>query len=473
MIDDSPRIRFFNKRSGESVAYAMHGTGPVLLVPAWWVSHLELDWEVQEYRAFFQQLGEHFTVIRYDRPGAGLSGRDRDSFTLESEVETLSELVEHLSLSRCTLLGVSCGGPSCITFTQQNPEKVKQIIFIDSYVDGADLCDLKIQGALCDLVSAYWGLGAKAILDLFDPDMDSALKKQLSKTHKKSASAEMAKDLLELSFKMDAIEAVSQLQVPALVIHRASDRTVPFDAGRKLASMLANAQFVSVKGSAHLPWMGENADTIMQEMLKFTGSVIAPSPSDSENEKKEDLERENAAEGHFQFRPMGDVWALSFANKTVHVKDARGLHDIALLIRHTGKEIQAAEMVSGDQSFLIEAESVVLDNAAISDFQQRLRHIHEEKQTAAQSGDELVYAELEQEEEAILGALKHGVGLGGRQRKFNSAAEKARKAVAARIKTAVTKIASVHPELGEHLQSSLKTGNFCSYSSRSNIHWLV
>ena len=74
----APQVRFFDDPAGHRVAYASHGSGPPLVFTAWWVSHVENDWEHPGYRAFFEALGRYHQVIRYDRPGAGLSDRDRN-----------------------------------------------------------------------------------------------------------------------------------------------------------------------------------------------------------------------------------------------------------------------------------------------------------------------------------------------------------------------------------------------------------
>ena len=427
------------------------------MVPAWWISHLALDWKNKAFKRFFQQLGQYFTVIRYDRPGAGLSGRERDGFTLEDEVTTLNDLIVHLKLDSCSLLGVSCGGPPSIVYAHRNPDKVKKIVFLGAYCDGADIGQSTIQQALCSFVEASWGLGAKAILDLFDPEMDSDLRRETGKIHRESANPKMASALLQLSFDMDASEAASQLTIPALVIHRTKDHTIPFNAGRKLASILPNAQLISMAGSAHIPWMGKEADEIVAEIINFI--------SDSTDSVSPVIQEPN------QFRQTGDIWTISFAGKTIHLKDARGLHDIALLIKQSGKELHVGDMVDSGYLVASSSESTVIDQQAINQYKQRLLDIIEQKPAAAEAGDESAYKNLEQEEEAILQSLSQSMGLNGAARAFNNPTEKARKAVAARLRTALKKIVSAHPDLGDHLEMALKTGNFCSYSPDSTTQW--
>jgi non-specific serine/threonine protein kinase len=60
--------------------------------------------------------------------------------------------------------------------------------------------------------------------------------------------------------------------------------------------------------------------------------------------------------------------------------------------------------------------------------------------------------------------LAFAIGLGGRDRKTSSEAERARCAVTKRIKQSIQKIGDAIPALGHHLTARIKTGYFCSYN---------
>jgi hypothetical protein len=49
--------------------------------------------------------------------------------------------------------------------------------------------------------------------------------------------------------------------------------------------------------------------------------------------------------------------------------------------------------------------------------------------------------------------------------------ERARKAVAARIKQAIDRVESVDPRLGRHLRNSIRTGTTCSYEPEGRVEW--
>ena len=477
MSGKSPTIKFLTKANGERVAYALHGSGPYLAVPAWWVSHLELDWEQPSYQAFFDHLGQFFTVLRYDRPGSGLSDRERRGFALEDEVETLRCLVDHLAIKRFDILAISCAAPPSLLYAYTNPERVRNMVFIGAYADGADIGLPAVQEALSNLVAANWGMGAKAILDLFDADMEASGRKQLGRVHRESASPEMAAALLKLSFGMNAKQVAAKIDIPALVIHCSKDKTVPFDAGRKLASLLPNAELVRVSGHAHLPWMGDQAGRILSEIKRFTGLEsgeldIADSVKKGANKEEiEGADNESELPQESEFRHEGDVWVLAYSAQRVHLKDARGLHDIAMLLRHTGQDI-SVELLTGQQEVMVsESNAPILDVQAMASYRERLADIAEAKESAGAEGNEIAYEALENEEEAILSALGQGLGLTGRPRLFNHQTERARKAVAARIKSAINKIQAQHPALAEHLEQSLNTGRCCSYRPKNRIIW--
>src|SRR6185295_6730685 len=100
------------------IAYEIRGDGPPLVAPAWWVSHLELDWQSERFRRFWEGVADGYSLIRYDRLGAGMSDRTvRESdLTLDKDVATLLALLDALELERVSLLGGSSGSCTAVAF---------------------------------------------------------------------------------------------------------------------------------------------------------------------------------------------------------------------------------------------------------------------------------------------------------------------------------------------------------------------
>jgi len=101
---------------------------------------------------------------------------------------------------------------------------------------------------------------------------------------------------------------------------------------------------------------------------------------------------------------------------------------------------------------------------AKANYRHRLTELHEELQAAKALGRIARAEAAEQEIQALMAELAHATGLGGRDRRAASAAERARQSVSRAIKLAVDKITGHLPELGHHLARSIKTGTYCCYT---------
>ncbi len=73
-------------------------------------------------------------VIALDLAGRGRSGwmAETSDYHLDSYVEQLKQLMDHLNLDSCSLLGSSLGGSTVISFAARYPERVQRIVLNDS-----------------------------------------------------------------------------------------------------------------------------------------------------------------------------------------------------------------------------------------------------------------------------------------------------------------------------------------------------
>src|SRR5918997_4641614 len=127
---DLQEIRF----SPAGIAYASVGSGPALVLPAWWISHLELDWQQPAFRSFVETLGTQRTVIRYDPPGAGMS--DGAKFGLDGELLALKSVMDDARVERGALLGISSGACVAAAFAARLPQRVEALVLYGGYPAG-------------------------------------------------------------------------------------------------------------------------------------------------------------------------------------------------------------------------------------------------------------------------------------------------------------------------------------------------
>jgi pimeloyl-ACP methyl ester carboxylesterase/DNA-binding CsgD family transcriptional regulator len=266
---DQQAIRF-TSANGRRIAYATSGDGPPLVLGGWWMSHLELDWREPHLRAFVQALGAHRTVVRYDRPGTGLSADGEDPpITLDEEVANLRAVVEAIGEDSVDALAVSSGGPVAAALAADEPSRIGNLILFGSYANGSDVAPPEVREQLVGLVRSHWGLGSRVLSDLFLPTASGADRDAFTAYQRESASAEIAARSLEIVYAVDVRDRLGSVEVPTVVVHRRGDRAISFELGRGVAAAIPGAKFVALEGVDHLPWRGdagEAAATILREI---------------------------------------------------------------------------------------------------------------------------------------------------------------------------------------------------------------
>jgi pimeloyl-ACP methyl ester carboxylesterase/DNA-binding CsgD family transcriptional regulator len=272
--DMEQQVRYCATASGPRVAYATVGQGPALLVPPGWIGHLELTWQDPLVRAFYTPLARHRTVVRYDRPGCGLSDPSPDPPSLDADLQVLEGMVDHLGLDRLDLLSISTGAPASIAFAVRHPDRVGRLVLYGGFANGQELGPAEARAAMMDLIGAHWGLGSDVLADIFVPDADAERRAAFARLQRESASPEVARQMLALTFLLRVDDLLDRVTVPTLVIHRREDRAVPYRCGRELAARIPGARLVSLDGQAHFPYVGE-AEPIVGAILGFLGAPPA------------------------------------------------------------------------------------------------------------------------------------------------------------------------------------------------------
>jgi hypothetical protein len=191
----------------------------------------------------------------------------------------------------------------------------------------------------------------------------------------------------------------------------------------------------------------------------------------------------------------GDYWTIQYEGQIAQLKATRGLHCLASLLRHPGREFHVNELLaempvaavahlaSGtpkeDRSQMRTARfqdaGPILDARAKAEYARRLADLRGELEDAERLNDPERAGRAQQEMDSIADQLAAAVGLGGRNRRAASQAERARSAVTKRIKDSIEKIAEALPPLGRHLATTVKTGYFCSYNRHPGrpVEWKV
>jgi hypothetical protein len=170
-----------------------------------------------------------------------------------------------------------------------------------------------------------------------------------------------------------------------------------------------------------------------------------------------------------EVRLVNGVRLLCYEGKQVQLPDSKGLGDIVTLIEAQGADVHVLTLV-GHRLARMGADPV-LDEKAKAAYKARLAGLAGEIEDAEDAGSPGRAETLRSERDALVRELAAATGLGRRDRKLGDEAERARKTVSARVRDALAKIGQAHPELADHLRSSLRMGTLCSYSPAEPITW--
>ena len=170
-----------------------------------------------------------------------------------------------------------------------------------------------------------------------------------------------------------------------------------------------------------------------------------------------------------RFSREGPVWTLSYDGVTVHVPDAKGLRDLHTLLTNPGSDVSAADLLGAPAAVKTLGADDVLDDRAKAEFHTRLTRLDAEIDHHTALGNDSRAAALDRERAALLDHLRLAAGLAGRTRRLGDEAERARKAVTARIRDAIRKLDDRHPALAAHLREAVTTGTTCRYDGA--VRW--
>jgi hypothetical protein len=183
-------------------------------------------------------------------------------------------------------------------------------------------------------------------------------------------------------------------------------------------------------------------------------------------------------------RRVGDYWSLSFEDHTVNLRDLKGLHYLARLLSHPGREFHVLDLVANGAPPAAKPPNtsdpeltssgwgdsgVHLDGQAKNAYRRRLSEIEEDLEEARLLNDLGRVIQAEAERDFLIRELSRAVGLSGRARRAGTAPERARVSVTRAIRHSMSRIRQHHPPLAEHLDRAIRTGTYCVYLPDSRI----
>jgi class 3 adenylate cyclase len=243
---DIPEVHYA-RSGGVAVAYQIVGAGEQTLVFSPPISDLFTIWLSSHTRSFLDRLAEQARVVVFNPRGTGLSDRPRN-VTLEARMDDIAAVLDHVGVSRASLLGVSTGANVCALFAASYPDRVERLVLAhpfpraissEGYPWGFDE-----EGWLAWIREIRQRWGDRDFMEEFARDVAPHVAEDPDELRlfiwqcRLALAPTAAADWSRLGMETDIVDILSSIRVPTLVLHP------PGDSGRSTHSAGA-AHFVA------------------------------------------------------------------------------------------------------------------------------------------------------------------------------------------------------------------------------------
>jgi len=269
-------IRFCATDDNVRLAYAKVGNGHPIVKVADCFNHLDFEWDSPIWRHWVRELGNDFSLVRYDGRGSGLSDWEVEDVSFEAWIHDLERVVDAAGLEKFALMGHSQGGAVAIAYAVRHPERVSHLILWGGYARGAyhrDVPDaVEVRRALETLVQLNWGRTNPSffqmVTDLYIPEKATPEEQGWFKDlQQASLSPDNLVKYMRACDDINVRPLLPTLCVPTIVFHSDRDRVAPPNEGRILAAEIPGARFVPLASGNHVLLAGEPAWKVFREEL--------------------------------------------------------------------------------------------------------------------------------------------------------------------------------------------------------------
>jgi pimeloyl-ACP methyl ester carboxylesterase/DNA-binding CsgD family transcriptional regulator len=309
---DAPPVQYVRTSDGFDIAYAVSGDGePLILLPPA-LSNIQLAWA--HFPQWLEGFAARFRLIQYDMRGEGLSQRRLPAGTRVTDfVRDLEAVVDHLGVQGSLLWA---GGSRChhaIRYAHDHPEKVRGLILNTCAVTGWN------SSRMNELPNENWDLFLRALAPF---DLSGEARRKRVDDMRRCMIPEDWAMMMSCYRASDVEHELTQLRVPALVMHPRDWPSLPAEASIKVAALIPDSRFVLLEGESVY---GDTAgglraiDEFVASLTLDKGSGDVSTPSSSEKLSARELEvLRLIAAGRSNARIAGEL-AISLSTVAKHV----------------------------------------------------------------------------------------------------------------------------------------------------------
>jgi pimeloyl-ACP methyl ester carboxylesterase len=262
------------RANGLEVAYDRVGEGPPLVFVHGAAEDARI-WQPQ-----LAALGDDFTVVAWDEPGAGRSSDVPADFRLADYAGCLAALIDALDLGPAHVAGVSWGGTVAQELYRCHPELLATLILVDTYAGwkgslSEDEVRIRVEGVRQMLAAPVGGFDA-TLPGLFGGEPPAEFVPLLEEMAADVRPDSMRTALL-LMAETDQRDLLPRITVPTLLIWGELDARSPLTVAHQFENAIPDAKLVVIPGAGHVSNL-ERPGPFNDAVRKFCRAHPPPSP---------------------------------------------------------------------------------------------------------------------------------------------------------------------------------------------------
>lgn len=239
---------------GTTLRFEVAGAGPALVLIHAGIADSRM-WD-----GLFERWAATHRVLRYDLRGFGRSGRASGSFAHRDDLRALLDAV---GIERAAVLGISFGGGVALDFALAYPERIRALILVAARPGGLPpTADITTVWEAEEEALARGDLDAANEVDLrawvdgprrTPEQVDPAVRARVREMNRLVLDREAVEaDAEPRPLEPPAVERLSEVRVPTLVIVGALDRPGTLAGTERLAEGIAGARRAVIPDAAHM-----------------------------------------------------------------------------------------------------------------------------------------------------------------------------------------------------------------------------
>jgi len=257
------------KANGIEINYEVEGNGPWLTLSHSLACNLHM-WDPQ-----MPALTKKFKVLRFDTRGHGQTSAPAGEYTLEQLADDLKGLLDALGIKQTHYAGLSMGGMIAQAFALKYPGVFQSMVLADTTSrrppNAAQMWGERIQNAQTK------GMGAivQGTLERwFTEPYRNARKDVMEKIGNdiRNTPVNGFVGCCHAISKVDYLDRLKEIKVPALVMVGEQDHGTPPEAARAIQANLPGSELKIIASAAHLSNV-EQADEFNKAMTDFLSRV--------------------------------------------------------------------------------------------------------------------------------------------------------------------------------------------------------